>query len=107
MHLADDAALITRADSLPPVEWPPAPPRRLWDALDERTPEGRKGLNVLLVSVKHQRLKGLHSWQQRMYWLARIDEWYEAAAEHQERVAELIKLDERRAHAALRSKRGQ
>lgn len=107
MHLADDAALMTRADNLPPVEWPPAPPRRLWDALDERTPEGRKGLNVLLLSVKHQRLKGSHPWEQRMAWLARMDEWSEAAAEHQQRVWLLIQLDERRAHAARRSKRGQ
>jgi hypothetical protein len=92
----DEAAFVARCEGLPPVEWPPAPPMRLWAALDERTPQGRKGLNVLLYSVKHQGLKSGHGAKARAYWLSRINEWQAAAAEHQQRLSLMILMDRRR-----------
>lgn len=92
----DEAEFIARCEGLPPVEWPPAPPMRLWAALDERTVQGRKGLNMLLLSVENQGLKKGHRGKAQAYWLDRIYEWSDAAYEHRQRLALVIQADRRR-----------
>lgn len=96
----DEAEFIARCEGLPPVAWPPAPPMRLWAALDERTVQGRKGLRVLLNAVANHRPRG------NAYWIERTYEWSDAADEHLRRLQPVFDADWKRERAALRSKPG-
>lgn len=103
----EEAAFVARCEGLPPVEWPPAPPMRLWAALDERTPQGRKGLNMVLLSVENQTLKRGRHYSDYNYWISRIYEWSDAAYEHRQRLALVIQADRRREREEYhRSKQG-
>jgi hypothetical protein len=92
----EQAAFISRCEGLPPVEWPPAPPMRLWAALDERTPQGRKGLRVLLNVIANQPPTDD----------ACSYEWADEAYDHLRRLQPLFDADWKRERAALRSKQG-
>ena len=96
----DEAAFISRCEGLPPVEWPPAPPMRLWASLDERTPQGRQGLRVLLSAISNQPPKG------NAYWIERSYEWADEAYNHLRRLQPLLDADWKNKRAALRSKQG-
>lgn len=97
----DEAEFMARCEALPLVEWPPAPPMRLWAALDERTPQGRKGMRVLLNAVANQRPRG------NSYWIERVYEWSDGADARLRQLQPVFDADWKIEREALRSKRGR